>query len=352
VRVFNPQCSDGVNTTDRVTRGFVGFNRRSVREGMNPRLEVGPMTAVSVIKFSLSATTLEGRGMGLYKSVDGGAWEPIGIFKPSTVNKGEWYSVETGGGSNVSFKFAPVGNSGYLRLHDLAIYSPAFNHDGSIYIDEHFRTWTREGYLASGLMNANGLMYLPNGTNNVKTYTNWIVTWTMFDFAVNPTDGNDAGTSTATSDVSTGFFALQSPLFFLCGSHPSMAHLTSSELPSVSKVRFSVSYCKTGLEYTYGVSLWKKGRNDSDWTRVCLGVIDGTQEDKIAGCVFEAEINEEKVRLSFCPQWPLTSNGADITRPAYEQPWFDEFYDLVPPNTLGINFCSRIHDLQVWSLKK
>jgi hypothetical protein len=358
-------CNEGKDASKGVSRGFVAFNRRSVREGMQSALEVGPFTSVQVVRFSLSALSLEGRGLALYRTADSGeGWEPVGVFKPAATGKGEWFSVALHK-SGVSLRFAPLGETGYLRMHDLEVYAMPFTHDGSIILSENFQRWTREGFTVSDnsdpcswRMKAVGLMYSPQlegNPNGIKSYPRWTVTWSMEDCAVNPTCGNDAGTSTPDSEVSDGYFALQSPLYYLCGGHSSMAYLASSEFPSVSKVRFSLSYALGGIEFTYGVTLWKRTRSDTRWIKVKRYEIEGGTEEKITGKVFEADINEHNVRLGFTANWPFLDSGADMTYPPppyVDFVWYREQEEKIPANNLTYNFHSRIHDLTVWSMNR
>jgi hypothetical protein len=356
-------CNEGKDASKGVTRGFLAFNRRSVREGMQSALEVGPFASVQVVRFSLSALSLEGRGLALYRTADSGeGWEPVGVFKPAATGRGEWFSIALHK-SGVSLRFAPVGETGYLRMHDLEVYSMPFTHDGSVIFSENFQRWTREGFIVSDnsdpcswRMKATGLMYSPQSEGNpngIKSYPRWTVTWSMEDYAVNPTCGNDAGTSTPDSEVSDGYFALQSPLYYACGGHSSLASLASSELPSVSKVRFSLSYSLSGIDLTYGVTLWKRSRNDTQWIKVKRYEIEGSTEEKTAGKVFEADINEHNVRIGFTANWMPLYSGEDMTYPpppSGSLPWYKEQEDKIPLNNLTYNFNSRIHDLTVWSM--
>jgi hypothetical protein len=199
------------------------------------------------------------------------------------------------------------------------------------------------------------IQQLEGNPNGVKTYPRWTVTWSMEDYGVNPVCGNDAGTSTTDSEVSAGYFALQSPLYYACGGHSSMSYLASSEFPSVSKVRFSLSYCLTGIELTYGVTLWKRSRTDTRWIKVNRYEIEGGTEEKTAGKVFEANIDEDNVRIGFTANWDFLASGEDMTYsppPYVDFVWYREQEAKIPLNNLHYNFNSRIHDLTVWSRKK
>jgi hypothetical protein len=352
---INPLCSTGAH---------VLFNKRAtISRIADPYLLTDELAAVSVVQFNIGASQLVGRGLALYASVSGADFKPVGIFMPSEVDKIETYTLAVNL-SNVRLKFAPLGKSGYMRLYGLKVYSAQFIHDGSLVIDENFQNWKREGFLEMDpnstdcdvLMSTTNIMYAQTPYNSSKAYPKWTVNWSFFDYAINPTCGNDAGTSTASSDISIGYFAMQAPLYYECGLHMSNGHIATSALPSVSKVRFSISYTKTGTNYVNGVVLWKKGKKDTQWMKVGAYSIDGTFDDKIKGQVFEADVNEEDVELRFSPRFPFL-NGVDIT-PDHAANLIDishpDIANLIMRNFANeqINRAVRLHDLKVWCLKK
>lgn len=355
---INPLCDMGMGA-------FVLFNKRATTSRTaDPYLLTNELSGVSVVQFSVSATSLEGRGLALYASVGGGDFEPIGIFMPSEINTEQTYTVSVNL-KNVRLKFAPLGKSGYMRLHNLKVYSPTFVHDGGLIINENFQSWTREGFIeldsntsgsCDALMSSTNVMYAQRPINSTKAYDKWTVSWGFYDYAVNPTCGNDAGTSTGTSDVSTGYFEIQAPLYYECGLHMSNGNMTTSVLPSVSKVQFSISYTETGYDYVNGIVLWKKGKSDSSWEKVGSYSIDGTMTDKIKGKIFEANINEGNVQLRFSPRFPFL-NGVDIT-PDHASNSVDindaSISALIVKNFSDpqINRAVRIHDLKVWCMNK
>jgi hypothetical protein len=358
---INKWCATAYNRD--VPQGFVHFNRRSARGGAaRPSLVVGEMYTVSVVRFILSAGSLAGRGMALYKSENGGAYEPVGVFKPDKADVGKIFTVAVNS-SNVSLKFAPVGNSGYYRLHKLEIHTMPFRHDGSLLIDENFQTWIQEGVDVNipssrrpecgWLMAAASRMYgqdYEGNPNGRKVYPNWTVTWSMQDYALSPS----CPAGVESDSISAGYVSLQAPLWYSCGGHTSNGHLTTSELPSVSRVRFSMSYDPAGIPDTYGAVLWKKSRSDADWTYVKGCSIEGGDTDKTAGRIFTADINEENVQLRIVARWPLL-DGIDVT-PCAEGSLtgaLAALKDVVPLNTFNVhNRAVRIHDLQVWSMEK
>ncbi|MDR1860499.1 MAG: hypothetical protein LBR06_06235 [Bacteroidales bacterium] len=204
----------------------------------------------------------------------------------------------------------------------------AYPDDGSLAFHENFQSWKREGFVnlvkidcEADQMTTSLVMYVPDKPKTVQ-YEGFTVNYMLKDFAVNPVCGNVAGSSEAASDVSTGYVALQQLIFYECGQHDSDGFMQLSALPSVSRIRFSVSLGgKT--DDVAGVSLWKKADGDAAFVKVG----DYLPTDTDGGEVFEADINAENVQLKFIPA--LTGR---------ENPVND-----------GINRCIRIHDLWVWS---
>lgn len=202
--------------------------------------------------------------------------------------------------------------------------------DGTLAISENFQSWNWDGYtnlVTSGcdkdIMRSSVVMYRPDPL--VKTYGDFSVNYTLQDFSVSPNCENTAGTSTDTSSISTGYLALQCLVFYRCGNHDSDAMLQIEELPSVSRISFSVSY---GGDYSYitGLSLWKKSEGESKFTRIGNYVPENPSE----GEVFNVDINEKNVALRFTPTIPTGEVAMNDT----------------------INRAVRIHDLKIWSMKE
>jgi hypothetical protein len=194
---------------------------------------------------------------------------------------------------------------------------------------EDFRSWKREGYTEptgqdceADRMISSQVMYVPSKPR-IAEYDGWTVAYTLVDFAVNPECGVMAGTPAAGSEISSGYVALQQLLFYECGQHDSDAMMLLSPLPSVSRVRFSVSLGGR-IEDTKGITLWKKAEGETAFSKVG----DFLPADPAAGETFSADIYERKVQLKFVPS--LTGK---------ENPLND-----------GINRAVRIHDLWVWSM--
>lgn len=206
----------------------------------------------------------------------------------------------------------------------------AYPNDGSLIFYENFQSWTYDGYLEGESKSCEDLqmvssviMYRP-GLPLVKTYNDSVsVTYWLQDYAVNPTCGNMAGTSTIDSDVSRGYVALQQLIFYECGQHDSDASLTLSALSSISKIEFSVSYGGL-IDDVGGLTLWKKTKDQTKFTKVG----DYKPANPEEGEKFSVEINEKDVQIKFTP----ALSGKDN------------------PINDGVNRAVRIHDLSVWSM--
>jgi hypothetical protein len=205
--------------------------------------------------------------------------------------------------------------------------------DGSLAFYETFQSWKRDGYInqvkndcETDLMTTSVIMYRPDSPVKV-TYDGFQVSYSLQDFAVNPTCGNKAGTSTVASEVSLGYVALQSEIYYECGGHNSDAQMILSELPSVSKISFSISY-GGDVDYVGGLSVWTKVEGESSFTR--LG--DYEPQDPLQGEVFQIEINQKNVQLKFTPA--ISDKGIGVN------------------DGVQADRSVRIHDLYVWSMNE
>ncbi len=205
---------------------------------------------------------------------------------------------------------------------------------GELLFFENFQKWARDGYQQSVLQNCETDLMKSTNTVSFLTTTKTVVydsitiNYAMIDYAVNPECGNAAGTSTATSDVSVGYVALQSPIFYTCG-HYSKGYIETSVIPSVSYVDFSISYGDNSKNfYVGGLSLYKITSN-SDTVKI------GTYKpyDYSAGAKFSIKIDDKNVILRFKAE-----------KNAYK--------DLVTNETPPVvNRSVRLHDLKVWRKK-
>ncbi|MDR2764543.1 MAG: hypothetical protein LBB90_05875 [Tannerella sp.] len=224
-------------------------------------------------------------------------------------------------------------NYRFRGMPDEAVYirSSAGENDPSndtLLFHENFQSWKREGYMnrvkedcEEDQMTTSLVMYTP-GKPRTADYGGLTVVYTLLDFAVSPECGAQAGTS-AGSEVSAGYVALQQLIFYECGQHDSDAMMLLSPLPSVSRVRFSVSLGGR-VEDVAGITLWKKTEGETVFTKAG----DYIPSDPEAGETFSVDINERNVQLKFVPA--LTGK---------ENPVND-----------GLNRAVRIHDLWVWSM--
>jgi len=205
--------------------------------------------------------------------------------------------------------------------------------DGTLAFHENFQKWNRDGYVnqvmqdcETDLMTTTIIMYRPDKPVKV-TYNGFSVVYSLQDFAVNPTCENKAGTSTTGSEISRGYIALQSDIFYECGGHNSDAFMILSKLPSVSKIQFSISY-GGDVEYVGGLSVWEKRDSETDFSRIGDYKVENPDE----GQTFTIDINEKNVQLKFTPA--ISDKGAGVN------------------DGVHANRSVRIHDLSVWSLKQ
>lgn len=203
---------------------------------------------------------------------------------------------------------------------------------GLLLFHENFQKWPREFYLSptlqnceTDLMRSAGLVsYIPTPVSVI--YDTLKVDYSLIDFAVNPVCGNPDGTSTDSSEVSTGYVALQCPIYYTCG-HYSKGYLETSALPSVSYVEFTVSYpYSASNNYAAGVSLWKKADGDADTVKVGTYV----PTDPLKGQKFTVKLNAKNVTLKI-----KSEKNSSLT--------------IV--NESMTNRAIRIHDIYVWKPK-
>lgn len=223
--------------------------------------------------------------------------------------------------------------SGGTEEPDPAVSITNYPADGSLAFYENFQSWKRDGYInqvkqdcETDLMTTTVIMYQPNKPVTKVYQEKFPVTYALQDFAVNPQCGNKAGTSTASSDVSLGYIALQSEIYYECGGHNSDAQLNLSRLPSVSKIKFCISY-GGDVEYVGGISLWVKAEGESNFSRTGNYICTNPTE----GQVFTVDINKRNVYLRFTPA--ISDKGTGVN------------------DGIHSNRNVRLHDLYVWCMK-
>jgi len=204
---------------------------------------------------------------------------------------------------------------------------------GTLVFHENFQKWKRIGYLLQtkqdcekDLMKSAGVVsYIPTIVSVI--YDSLTVNYSIIDFAINPECGSSDGTSTENSEVSTGYVALQCPIWYTCG-HYSKGYIITSPIPSVSYIEFTVSYpYYAGNTYPAGVSLWKKGDEDIDTIKVGTYI----PTDPLKGGKFTVKINSKNVIFKIKSE----KNSS-----------------LPIANESNVNRAVRIHDIKVWSQER
>ncbi|MDR3129249.1 MAG: hypothetical protein LBU03_03260 [Tannerellaceae bacterium] len=321
--------------------GYLLFNTKTARNGeAAPSLEISDVASVSVLRFSLSAESAEGKGLALYSSVADGTFELTGLFRPEGPEPQE-YTVAVNAGP-VAFRFAPVGKTAPIRMHRLEAYTVPFEHDGSLFVDEDFSSWGSLGYAVSPALPPERWLLaaaaqMTSLSKEVK-YPKWRVSYAIDDGGVHP----------------DGYIALQAPIYYACGGHVSWARVEMSELPSVSEVEFTFAYSPDNVSDVHGIALCKKTPDDKEWVKLDVFNIDGTDEQKVAGKTIRVSINEDRVRLAFVAAFPLRPDGTDPTPTPdpYTLLWYPEYGEILPVNTSGQNRNVRITNLKIKSIKR
>ena len=204
---------------------------------------------------------------------------------------------------------------------------------GLLVFHENFQKWTRDGYLLSkkqdcetDLMKSAGIVSF-FAANVSVIYDTLHVNYSLIDFAVNPECGNAEGSSTPTSEISTGYIALQCPILYTCG-HYSKGDVITSPIPNVSYVEFTVSYGDySGINYAAGISLWKKGELDTDTVKVGTYI----PSNPLKGEKFTVKLDSKNVVLKFKAE---KNAGIQIKKET------------------DFNMSLRIHDIYVWKQAK
>jgi len=158
---INAECEDGqeclsdLAEDENITPGFLIFTKTTARGGaakpsltLEGNYESEYFRYVSVVKFALSATSTSGSGLKLYKSINHGEYKLVGTYMPEQPDMPEFFAVEFNE-SNINFRFEPADdNAGYMRLHDLNIYTDGLPETAEVIVDEQFNDlaqWPMEG---------------------------------------------------------------------------------------------------------------------------------------------------------------------------------------------------------------
>jgi len=220
---------------------------------------------------------------------------------------------------------APIINQGIGAIPDSV--------KGLLVFHENFQKWKRDGYLLynkqdceTDLMKSAGLVsFIPTDVKVI--YDSLQIKYSLIDFAVNPECGNAEGSSMPTSEISTGYIALQCPILYTCG-HYSKGDVITSPIPNVSYVEFTVSYGDNSKKnYAAGISLWKKGELDTDTVKVGTYI----PSNPLKGEKFTVKLDSKNVVLKFKAE---KNAGIPIKKET------------------DFNISVRIHDIYIWKPNK
>jgi hypothetical protein len=326
---FNPSCTVGSGATPKgeVSPGYVIFDRRKAEKDLEltGNEEEEFLEYVSAVCFSLSATSVKGSGLALYKSVNLDEYKLVRYFMPQTPDAGEWFSVALNE-SNINLKFVAMGdNEGYIRMHDLQLYGEGVPQNATLYAEEYFNdplVWPIEGYplplppipfvdyipeIGEGEQwtitdeNLKGISFVPDAANRIVpdivrtvTYPSGItLNYTVRDGAVNPYSYNHHGDLSLVWGLTKGYIDL--PV-----SKPSFtrqdidASLEISGFPSVSFAEFWLSTDSMDCNH----EIWYKAEGFSEYrllTRFAFDRFTGI------GKYLRVKVNAENVSFRICP---------------------------------------------------
>jgi hypothetical protein len=322
---FNPSCTIG--SSDTVSSGYILFDRRKAEKDLEltGSEEEEFLEYVSVARFSLSATSVNGSGMALYKSINLDEYRLVGYFMPKTPDVGEWFSVALNE-SNINLKFIAMGdNEGYIRMHDLQLYGEGVPKNATLYAEEYFNdttVWQIEGYplplppipyvdyepeIGEGEQwtitdeNLKGISFVPDAANHAVpdisktvTYPSGVtLNYTVHDGAVNPYSYNHHGDLSLVWGLTKGYIDLpvSKPGFVR---QDIDASLEISGFPSVSFAEFWLSTDSMDCNH----EIWYKAEGFDDYrllTRFAFDRFTGI------GKYLRVKVNAENVSFRICP---------------------------------------------------
>jgi hypothetical protein len=340
---------------DIVSQGFVLFNKKTATTypylGLSGSEKKEFFNYVSVVRFSLSTTSVKGSGLSLYKSINRGADELVSNFMPQEINKGEYFSVAINS-SNVNFKFAPAAdNEGYIRMHDLQIYSEGVPTGAQILADESFNNtanWPLAGYQSvpsqipyidyvpenpESDSNLKGITFIPAAMYNPMTditksvtYSSGLaINYTIKDGAVNPYCYNHHGNLTLVYGLTKGYVDLPVQK----ADYPRKdidAFLTISEFPSVSLAEFWLSTDSMDCNH----EIYYKTKDDADYKLLTKFVY-----DKYTGIgkYIRVWVNAENVSFRIEPGVGSKNGTGTLYNGKY----------------VGIERKTKVHGIRIWS---
>lgn len=303
---LNTTCEAGSGTSaggGEISAGYVLFNRKSARAGeAAPQLDLSPVAYISTIQFTLTTSSVDGEGVTLYKSVNGGGFVKMGSFLPAATAVGEFYSIAINE-ANVALKFVSENSdNGFIKMHDLKIWSKGVPDGSVLYVDDYFGGWNLKGYVTPvpGVENdKKGVNYVPLASLSTVKYDTTItyypsvpVTYTIYDGAVNPDCYNHHGDTTLVYGLTTGY--LEMPVNKATYANVDInASVTVSAVPSVSLIEFWIA--ATGMSGHY---LVYKSVDDGEYTLFQDLVV-----PRYAGIgkYFRFYVNEKNVSFRFTP---------------------------------------------------
>jgi hypothetical protein len=313
----NTTCEEGAGLSAEgkdISTGFVLFNKKTARSGeVTPTMVLSKMAYVSTVQFTLSVSSVTGKGLALYKSVDGAAYKKVGTYLPESSTTGEYYSVAVND-SNVSLKFVSEDvNNEYIRMHDLKVSTGGVPSGSVLYVEDYFGSWNLQGYVlpVPGVAaNKTGTQYVPLASLGTVEYDTTItyvsgvpVSFTVHDAAVNPDCYNHHGDTSLVYGLTTGYIEL--PINKTAYANTNInASFTISAVPSVSLLE--CWFAVTGFSGRYQIY---KSVNGGDYTLFKDLIV-----PKYAGIgkYFRFYVNEENVSFKFTT---YQGTGAYTTTP-------------------------------------
>jgi hypothetical protein len=259
---INTGCETGAGVTANgktISKGYVLFNKKSARSSAaTPTMVLSKMAYVSTVQFTLTTAAVTGKGLSLYQSVDGGAFQLVGTYLPKSTTVGEFYSVAINQ-SNVSLKFASEDESNdFIRIHDLQVWSKGVPDGSVLYVEDYFQKWQLKGYVlpVPGVAaNKTGTSYVPLVSISSVDYDTTItyaaglpIKFSLHDGAINPDCYNHHGDVTLVYGLTTGYIEL--PINKSTYAYTNInASFTIASVPSVSLIEFWVAV--TGMSGRY-----------------------------------------------------------------------------------------------------
>lgn len=299
---------------DSITKGYVLFNKKSAQGGAAaPSIILSKMSYVSTVQFTLTASSLNGSGITLYKSTDGVTYTKVATYNPTTTTIGSSFSAAINE-ANVYLKFTSEDSKNeYYRIHDLKVWSKGVTDGSVLYVDDNFQKWKLKGYVlpVPGVTaNKTGTSYVPLAWSSEVEYDTTItyykgvpVTYMIHDGAINPDCYNHHGDVSLVYGLTTGY--LEMPLVKSGYANTNLSSsITISAVPSVSLLEFWIAV--TGMSGHYQVYKSVDGGAYTLYKDITVPKYAGI------GKYFRFYVNEKNVSFKFAT---YTGTGAYTTTP-------------------------------------